>query len=125
MAVLSWRTRAWGSAGWPTLHHSAIIAAILGVFILVFPAAASEEFGEHWPEGEVAEEVGYFCSACHSLEIIKQQGLDRKRWDDVMQWMIEDHGMPELDDETYARFLDFLTDTFPEGSHQDRVPGRG
>ena len=106
-------------ASLPPLFLGASLIAIAA------PASGSEEFGKHWPEGEVAEEVGYFCSACHSLEIIKQQGLDRKRWDDVMRWMIDDHGMPELDEDTYGRFLDFLTETFPEGSHQERVPGRG
>ncbi len=102
--------------------------AIAGLLLLAPLAAAEttheEEFGAYWPKGETAEEVGYFCMACHSLAIIAQQGLDRKRWDDVMQWMIEDHGMPELDEETYTRFLDFLTESFPEGSHKERVPGR-
>ena len=115
--------RVWGLAGWPALRLLLLGASLMA--IAAAPASASDEFGKHWPEGEVAEEVGYFCSACHSLEIIKQQGLDRKRWDDVMRWMIDDHGMPELDEDTYGRFLDFLTETFPEGSHQDRVPGRG
>lgn len=88
-------------------------------------AMAAGPFDPHWPEGELAEEVGYFCSACHSTALISQQGLDRQRWDDVLQWMIEDNGMPELDPETYERYLDFLTESFPEATQKERVPGGG
>ena len=112
-----------GRAG-PAIAPALALAAALFVTPALAEVSHEEEFGPYWPKGETAEEVGYFCMACHSLAIIAQQGLDRKRWDDVMQWMVEDHGMPELDDETHRRFVDFLAESFPEGSHKDRVPGR-
>ena len=112
-----------GPAARPALRR--LLAGLALGAGLALPASASDEFGPHWPKGETAEEVGYFCSACHSVAIIAQQGLDRKRWDDVLQWMIEDHGMAELDEETYTRFLDFLAESFPESSQKERVPGRG
>ncbi len=75
-------------------------------------ASTVEIFGANWPEGAVGEEVGYYCIACHSLEIVKQQGLDKETWDDVIVWMEEDMGMNPLDDETQDRFTSFLAEYF-------------
>ncbi len=86
--------------------------------------ARAQELGSDWPQGELAEEVGWFCQACHSLQIVTQQGLTRSSWDDVLDWMVEDQGMPELDPETRARYLDFLAENFSPENQDSRVPGR-
>lgn len=94
----------------------ALPALLMGVAI----ASNAETFGYGWPEGEFAEEVGYFCTACHSAGIITQQGLSPRVWDDVIEWMVEEQGMPELDPETRARYVEFLAEQFGPDSHGTR-----
>ncbi|WP_119165760.1 aldehyde dehydrogenase [Algihabitans albus] len=69
---------------------------------------------EDMPPGEGRETVFYMCSACHSMAIVTQQGLSRKRWDDVLDWMVEDQGMAELDEATRNEILDYLADHYDE-----------
>ena len=76
--------------------------------------ALSDDFGEDWPRTEGYEEVGYFCGACHSLAIVKQQGLSRAHWDELFDWMIEEQDMPELEPEERELFLDYLARHFNE-----------
>lgn len=67
--------------------------------------------GEDWdglPPGKGREEVFYSCQACHSLAIVKQQGLSREWWDDTLTWMVEEQNMAELDEEDRALVLDYL-----------------
>ncbi|MTI17128.1 aldehyde dehydrogenase [Rhodobacteraceae bacterium RKSG542] len=54
------------------------------------------------------EDTFYACSSCHSERIIAQQGLTRSDWDELIDWMIEDQGMYELDDEERTIILDYL-----------------
>ncbi|QPC42289.1 hypothetical protein HW532_05970 [Kaustia mangrovi] len=75
-------------------------------------AAGADELGSDWPEGPGREDVGYFCSACHSLAIVKQQGLTRGQWDEMFDWMVEEQGMPELEGEMREEFLDYLSENF-------------
>ena len=81
--------------------------------------AASDQPAEHeadeWdglPQGIGREEVYGLCSACHSLMIVKQQGLSRPDWDETLVWMIEEQGMPELDEETLDLVLDYLAEHY-------------
>ena len=60
------------------------------------------------PQGPGREEVFGICRACHSLMIVKQQGLTREAWDETLVWMVEEQGMPELDDEYLNLVLDYL-----------------
>ena len=76
--------------------------------------AVADEFGEDWPRTEGYEEVGYFCGACHSLAIVKQQGLSRAHWDELFDWMIEEQGMAELEPQERELFLDYLARHFNE-----------
>ena len=71
-----------------------------------------DEFGPDWPQGPGREDVGYFCAACHSLAIVKQQGLSRAGWDELFDWMIEDQGMPELESAERELYLDYLAANF-------------
>ena len=78
-------------------------------------------FGAGWPAGEAREEVGYFCSACHSLDLVKQQGLSRARWDHLLTWMAETQNMPPLEGDERTRFLDYLAANF--GETREAAPG--
>ena len=83
-------------------------------------AAATETVGQaddadEWdglPGGPGREEVYGMCSACHSLMIVKQQGLSRDDWAEMMDWMVEEQGMPELDEETLTLIIDYLAEHY-------------
>ena len=71
------------------------------------------------PAGAGREEVYSLCGACHSLMIVKQQGLSRAAWDETLVWMVEEQGMPELDEESLGLVLDYLADHYgPDGRKQ-------
>ncbi|MDX6749339.1 hypothetical protein SH611_05935 [Geminicoccaceae bacterium 1502E] len=76
--------------------------------------AQEDEFGPSWPEGPGREEIGYFCGACHSLDIVKQQGLSRGHWDELLTWMSEYQNMPPLEGEERDLYLDYLAANFGE-----------
>jgi len=76
------------------------------------PVESTDIFGDDWPQGVGRNETGFTCNACHSLAIVKQQGLSRGDWDDLLVWMVEEQGMPELAPQTRDRVLDFLAKNF-------------
>lgn len=70
--------------------------------------AADEEDWDGLPPGDGRDLVFYSCQACHSLAIVKQQGLSREWWDDTLTWMVEEQNMAELDEEDRTLVLDYL-----------------
>lgn len=66
------------------------------------------------PEGPGKEEAFYACRGCHSFRLVVQQGLSRKHWDETLDWMIEEQGMPQLDDEERRLILDYLEANYNE-----------
>ena len=83
--------------------HAALALALL----LAAPVAAS---GPEPAPGQ--ETVETLCMACHSLAIVEQQRLNRRVWDEVLVWMVEEQGMPALDSEERAAVLDYLARTY-------------
>ena len=75
--------------------------------------ASAGDDPEKWqglPAGTGREDVFYRCKACHSLMIVKQQGLDRDSWDELLVWMVDENGMPPINDEAARnRVLDYLS----------------
>lgn len=93
---------------------------LLGVALLVgavAPAvaqpAAEGETEEVLPTGEGRAETFGYCVACHSSAIIRRSGFSRERWDGLMDWMSEKHGMAPLEGELRARIVDYLAAAFP------------
>lgn len=84
---------------------SAAAAALMAVS--VSPVHASEDFGR-LPEGEGQETVFYSCVACHSITTVTNQRFSRRVWDEVLVWMVEDQGMPELPDDEREIVLNYL-----------------
>ncbi len=72
------------------------------------PAGAETEDFDGLPPGPGRETVYGLCSACHSLMIVKQQGLSRRVWDETLVWMVEEQGMPPLDPPERDEVLDYL-----------------
>lgn len=64
------------------------------------------------PPGEGREEVFGICQACHSLQIVQQQRLDRKAWAKTLQWMKEEQGMPDVGPEMTERIVNYLATYF-------------
>lgn len=94
---------------------AALVAAAFILSAPIPPAVADEEenpFGADWPQTEGWEETGYLCNACHSLAIVKQQGLSKERWDKLLDWMVEEQGMPELEPDERVVILDYLAQNF-------------
>ena len=60
------------------------------------------------PPGEGRDEVFGYCSACHSIRLITQQGLTRADWGEVLVYMVEEHEMAELEPEDEKLVLDYL-----------------
>lgn len=75
-------------------------------------APAAEEDFAGLPAGSGREEVFYLCAACHSLKLVTQQGLPRDRWDELLTWMTEKQGMPELDGTERDLVLDYLAEHY-------------
>ncbi|WP_272165783.1 c-type cytochrome [Vibrio diabolicus] len=59
--------------------------------------------------GENMKLVASVCSACHSLHMVTQQGLSRQRWDETLDWMIEEQGMDELPGDDREAILKYLS----------------
>lgn len=71
-------------------------------------APAQDELGG-LPAGPGQEETYYACSACHSIRLVTQQRLPRRRWDHLLDWMVEEQGMPELPADERELILGYLT----------------
>ncbi|KIC36664.1 cytochrome C [Ruegeria sp. ANG-R] len=54
------------------------------------------------------ETTFYACTACHSEMIVAQQGLNRDKWDEMLEWMVEEQGMSEIEEPYRTEILDYL-----------------
>lgn len=90
-----------------------LLYALTAAALAALPPAATAQTLEPvvLPESPGWEEVEAYCSACHSLHIVVQQGLDRESWKEVLVWMEEEQGMPSLGDDE-AVVLDYLSTYF-------------
>lgn len=90
-------------------------AAILLALAVGVARAAAQEVAEEpsvFPEGPHRDQVFYFCTACHSSRIVRNQAMSRERWDATLTWMTERHNMAPLEGEDREAFLDYLTKAF-------------
>ena len=87
------------------------ILVALGCFVVPWIGlhADSSMDWQGLPEDAGREEVFYTCQACHSLAMVKQQALNRRTWDQLLDWMITEKGMPAPAADARVRILDYLT----------------
>ncbi|MFT5439204.1 MAG: cytochrome c [Alphaproteobacteria bacterium] len=80
------------------------------IVLLAAPAYADsdDEYGG-LAAGIGRDEVYGYCDACHSVRLVIQQGLSRAAWQETLDWMVEEQGMAELDEETHKLILDYLS----------------
>ena len=74
----------------------AVLGAVLACALHGASAWARDDAGSGLPAGKGREEVEIYCSACHSLMIVRQQGLSRQDWDELLVWMVDEQGMDEM-----------------------------
>ena len=99
-----------------------VLPMITAALLLAAPALADdEEFGALYVD-EGVDDTYYTCVACHSERIIVQQGLSRDAWDRLIDWMIDEQGMAEIDDELRTSILDYLTANY--NVDRPHFPGR-
>ncbi len=96
--------------------HRLMSASLVAGLVLVVAAgtawaiqrADDSEFGLLVP-GRGAEETFLYCTPCHSEMIVAQQGLTREGWIESLQWMVEEQGMPEIEEPDYGLVIDYLS----------------
>lgn len=100
---------------------------------LAGPAVPAVVAGEHdsddWqglPAGEGREEVFARCGTCHSLMLVTQQGLSRERWDEALDWMVEEQEMAAPEPAERKLLLDYLARYYGHDRRARRLmaPGR-
>ncbi len=69
------------------------------------------EFGVLYNASGV-EETFYGCTACHSERIIAQQGLPRDGWIESLEWMVEEQGMPVIEEPDYSIIINYLSEHY-------------
>jgi len=72
-----------------------------------------DETPEEFPAGPGRDETFYACTACHNFKLVAAQGMNRRQWEDSIDWMITRHNMPPLDDADRKVVLDYLEQTYP------------
>ncbi|MEZ5995582.1 MAG: hypothetical protein R3C25_07485 [Hyphomonadaceae bacterium] len=79
---------------------------------------------EYWglPRNQGYEDVAAYCSACHSLQLVMQQNRSERRWNELLDWMISQQGMPAPPAEDRQRLVAYLTRNFGESSAQPAAP---
>ena len=75
-------------------------------------AAAADDEYQGLPPGEGRDETLGICGACHSMKLVTQQGLSRATWIEVLQYMVDEHEMPELEPEDHDLIVDYLSEFY-------------
>ncbi|TAD89302.1 MAG: hypothetical protein EAZ99_10115 [Alphaproteobacteria bacterium] len=99
----------------------AAVTAAPATVVAAAPAAAPapqvnahpEETPDVLPEGHGRDETFYFCTSCHGSAVITRTGATRERWDYLLTWMTEVHGMAPLAGSEREMILAYLSTSFP------------
>ena len=62
-----------------------------------------------------------YCTVCHSERIVAQQGLTRFDWEELLEQMVEEHGMNPIGEPDLGRVLDYLAANY--GPDRPNFPG--
>jgi len=109
------------------LARRLVLCAVLAVGICAPASAQTQTFNprdespEEFPAGPGRDETFYACTACHNFKLVAQQGMDRRRWDDTLDFMTEKHNMPKLEGQDRETILNYLETTY--GPDANAAPG--
>lgn len=102
-----------------SLAFGAMLFAAVSAFAQSQTFTPRDENPEEFPAGPGREETFYFCTACHNFKLVAQQGMNRRQWDDTLNWMTEKHNMPKLEGKDREVILNYLASAYsqraPEG----------
>ncbi|NQV45290.1 MAG: hypothetical protein HQ501_10320 [Rhodospirillales bacterium] len=104
----------------------------LGGWGLFAPAGlAAEEPFEGLPEGQGREATYFNCTACHSIQQVTQQGMDREDWGDTLDRMVASNNMHPMQPWARTMVLNYLATHYgtddedwlglPPGNGRDEV----
>jgi len=101
-----------------TLKAASLALAALFLFTGAALAQAPQfvprdENPEDFPAGAGRDDTFYACTACHGFKLVAQQGMNRRQWEESLEWMTEKHGMPPLPEKEQKIVLDYLEKTYP------------
>ena len=107
-----------------------VLILFLGTALLTAPVsialsqvqkfAPRDESPEEFPAGPGRDETFYACTACHGFKLVAAQGMNRRQWDDTLNFMTTKHGMPDLEGKDRDLVLSYLETTYPP-----RAPATG
>lgn len=75
-------------------------------------AVPAAEAVDALPDGPGRDATFHACTGCHGTALIRRSRLSRDRWDELMDWMTERHGMVPLQGEARVEIVDYLAATF-------------
>ena len=83
---------------------------LLAVVMILAPDLSAKEKRNYQglPPGDGVDLVLENCTACHSTEIIRENRMSRKAWDETITWMQEKQGLWELGKDRKI-ILDYLS----------------
>ena len=98
---------------------------LVGPVLSVGPAATQsftprDESPQDYPPGPGRDDTFYTCTACHGFKLIAAQGMNRRQWDDTINWMAEKHNMPKLEAKERETVLNYLEATYPPSAPAGR-----
>lgn len=64
--------------------------------------------------GKGNEVVSELCASCHSLRLVIQQGMNRERWEETLDWMVDEQGMDSIASDKKKIILDYLSTCYGE-----------
>ncbi len=68
-----------------------------------------------------ASETFDACASCHSERIVAQQGLTWEQWDELLDWMVDEHEMEPMEGSARTIVLDYLAEHY--GPDRPNFPG--
>ncbi|MCG8404876.1 MAG: cytochrome c [Phycisphaerales bacterium] len=64
-----------------------------------------------------------YCSACHTLELVESQRLDRTNWEWVMDDVVNEYGGTWITEQEREILIDYLVENFgPAGDSGEAAP---
>ncbi len=85
-----------------------IVALLFGISVSYGQDAEEESEYGVLVDGPGVDLTYAYCAACHSEMLVAQQGLTRKHWDELFEWMVEEQGMSEIEEPDRTIVLDYL-----------------
>jgi len=64
------------------------------------------------PDDDGRLQVFGFCGSCHTIDLVLQQGLSRRVWEQVLVEMVRDHEMAPLQADVRVMVLDYLEEYY-------------